>query len=584
MSEMNNENKAEDEAKQNLVKLPVFLHEEYGVVGRTVSTKSEPNTSSRFQFWVADRDEAIGRIQIGNIVAAYTDGQDDITFASVVEMRSYSDVDSFIADYLSHNFGEADTKVPTDISEVIVVTCAVMRNVSATTKPVGRSRVYFPSALGIQFAYGILNEFGENVFTGASIPIGIFENGDGTIAPISVDEDFLVGPEGAPLNVTGISGLASKTSAIQFVLKSLQTHTKKKVAIVMFNVKSKDLLYIDQPNQRLQKDDWSQNAYKELGIGTEAFSDIHFVAPADPTGPDKTQSLRELPVNRFQWDLQMMYQSVPALFNSLDWDDKMEGVWFNIREEIEAGNLLTYSQMLTWIKETVIDKAGQNQWPRGNHISVWNKMLSHLKRFPRSYSGLIATAGQGKDIPWSKLRGGRTYVVDIQMLNDRGQRLVFGRAIQAISDLLEAGQSNLDSIVVFVDELNKFAPAGNERSPLKSSLIDITARGRSMGLVLFGAEQFASSVEKQIIENSSTFLFGRTESNELRSPSYSAFSDEVKTKLMTLPQGRMLVKFSKFPQPIFIRFPFPTCLPGDQFSMELYEQEKQNKGNTNGSS
>lgn len=33
-----------------------FLHLEYGVIGRTVSTKFEPNTSSKFHFWVADRD------------------------------------------------------------------------------------------------------------------------------------------------------------------------------------------------------------------------------------------------------------------------------------------------------------------------------------------------------------------------------------------------------------------------------------------------------------------------------------------------------------------------------------------------
>jgi len=218
--------------------LSKFLHLEYGIIGRTASTKSEPNRSSEFHFWVADKEEAIGRIEIGNIIAAYSDDEDDITFGIVTEMRSYSDVDSFIADFLSHNFGGADVKVPTDVSEVIVVTCAVMRNVSSKTKPVSRSRVYFPSELGIKFSYGIVDEQGEYIFKGAPIPIGIFTNGDGTISSISVDEDFLIGPEGAHLNVSGISGLASKTSAILFTLKSLLTHTNKNIAVVMFNVKS----------------------------------------------------------------------------------------------------------------------------------------------------------------------------------------------------------------------------------------------------------------------------------------------------------------------------------------------------------
>src|SRR5438876_877687 len=75
-----------------------FLNVGYGIIGRTASTKSEANTSNRFQFWVSDRDEARGRIEIGNIVAACSDEQNDVTFGTVVEMRSYSDVDSFIAD------------------------------------------------------------------------------------------------------------------------------------------------------------------------------------------------------------------------------------------------------------------------------------------------------------------------------------------------------------------------------------------------------------------------------------------------------------------------------------------------------
>ena len=84
-------------------------------------------------------------------------------------------------------------------------------------------------------------------------------------------------------------------------------------------------------------------------------------------------------------------------------------------------------------------------------------------------------------------------------------------------------------------------------------------------MVLFGAEQFASSVDKQIIQNGSTYLFGRTETNELHSPNYSAFGDEIKIKLTTLPQGQLLIRFAKFPQPIFLKFPFPPCLPDDQF-------------------
>ena len=339
----------------------------------------------------------------------------------------------------------------------------------------------------------------------------------------------------------------------------------------MFNVKSQDLLYVDRPNPRIEADEWSERAYSELDVPSEPFENARFFAPADPQNPGGTQSLRELDTNRFEWNLSMMYRSIPSLFNPFDWDDRMEGLWFVIQEEIEQDRILTYTQMITWVRrqiEQASNPRSTQQWIRGAHIATWNKMHSHLQRFPRTYRGLIATAGQGVDIPWNNLAGGEVYVVDIQMLNDRGQRLVFGRSMETISNLLESVGIDLDAVVVFVDELNKFAPSGNVKTPLKERLIDITARGRSVGLVLFGAEQFASSVDKEIIENSSTYLFGRTESNELRTPNYSAFSDEVKTKLTMLPQGHLLAKFAKFPQPIFVRFPFPPCLPGDQFNVD----------------
>ena len=546
---------------------PQFLNVAAGAIGRTASTKFEPNTSSKFLFWLAREEPGSGpALEIGNIVAARSDDGGEVTFGAIVEMRSYSDVDSFIADYLSHDFGDATLEVPTDISEVVVVTCNVMRNLSGKTRPIGRSQVFFPNEAGIRFAYGIIDSAGETIFSGAAIPLGVFENGDGTVAEVAVDEDFVVGPEGAHLNVSGISGLASKTSAVQFVLKSLLTHTQRSVAVVMFNVKSRDLLYVDQPNGKVSDDRWSKDTYAKLGISPEPFVGARFFAPAEPKRPGGTQSLRVLPTQRFSWDLQLIKDDIPTLFDAEDWDDKMEGVWYRIREQIDTNHLITYTNMLSWIEQTIAKAAKNNQqWPYGQHIATWNKMAGRLRAFPKSYRGLIAPSGAGADIPWSQLQGGSVFVVDIQMLNDRGKKLVFGRAVRELGDLMEREDKSVDAVVVFVDELNKFAPSGSLRTPLRARLIDITARGRGMGLVLVGAQQFASSVHKEIVENCSTYLFGRSEANELRSASYGALSEELKTKLMMLSQGTLLAKFAKFPQPIFIRFPFPPCLPGDQY-------------------
>src|SRR5205085_3764449 len=131
----------------------------------------------------------------------------------------------------------------------------------------------------IRFAYGIVDKTGKVIFSGSSIPIGIFENGDDTIVEISVDDDFLLGPEAAHLNVSGISGLASKTSAIQFIIKSLFTRTTKNAAVVMFNVKSKDLLYVDKENKKLSNDQWSLRVYEKLKIEPKPFAQVQYFAP-----------------------------------------------------------------------------------------------------------------------------------------------------------------------------------------------------------------------------------------------------------------------------------------------------------------
>src|SRR5258707_10246003 len=100
--------------------------------------------------------------------------------------------------------------------------------------------------------------------------------------------------------------------------------------------------------------------------------------------------------------------------------------------------------MMAWI-EKVIEKASNSnqQWIYGQHIATWNKMAGRLRSFPKSYRGLIATIGAGADIPWRQLQRGGVYVVDIQMLNDRGKKLVFGRAVRELNDLMESEDKKL---------------------------------------------------------------------------------------------------------------------------------------------
>jgi hypothetical protein len=100
----------------------------------------------------------------------------------------------------------------------------------------------------------------------------MYEQPDSVTIPVHFNSHFLVGPEGAHLNISGISGLASKTSYAMFLLKAIQDQYIEKskgesVAFVLLNVKGRDLLAIDEINEELTSDD--KSIYKMLGLSTD---------------------------------------------------------------------------------------------------------------------------------------------------------------------------------------------------------------------------------------------------------------------------------------------------------------------------
>jgi hypothetical protein len=115
---------------------------------------------------------------------------------------------------------------------------------------------------------------------------------------------------------------------------------------------------------------------------------------------------------------------------------------------------------------------------------------------------------------------------------------------------------------VFVDELNKYAPGDGPDTYVRKMLLDVAERGRYLGLVLFGAQQFRSQVHRRVIGNAGTQLFGRMDGDELATPGYAVLSPAIKTKLATLEKGQLMVRHPHFTQPVFVRFPRPAVLSG----------------------
>jgi len=318
-----------------------------GPIGLAISTEREPNTTSHFHFWCSGDER---RLQLGNIVAAV--GPDDVTFGVIIEMRSITDAQSFLADYLSHDYGRPGTVPPSELTELTIVKCAFLSNISEQARPVGRGAVHFPTGEGLQRAMSLEED---------GIPVGIFENGDGTTYPIQLNQNYVIGPEGAHLNIAGISGLASKTSFALFVIRSLLSTNdrdhfpdRRSICAVMFNVKSRDLLYIDQPNPALAEDTElaavSRRLYEQCRVPPEPFRDVRYFAPSNPDDPRQPQTRRVSNYNRdgwinperICWEYRDIRRFVPTFYDKETFNDQAQSFWESFMEHLAQNEIDTW--------------------------------------------------------------------------------------------------------------------------------------------------------------------------------------------------------------------------------------------------
>src|SRR5262249_52240032 len=102
------------------------------------------------------------------------------------------------------------------------------------------------------------------------VAIGLTRSGE----PIYANLEFLDGTRGAHVSISGVSGVATKTSYASFLLYSL-FHGKALGAdavnsrAIIFNVKGEDLLWLDRPNARLTAAARAQ--YAKLALPAGAF-------------------------------------------------------------------------------------------------------------------------------------------------------------------------------------------------------------------------------------------------------------------------------------------------------------------------
>ena len=534
------------------------------LVGRVAGTED----STPLQFSVALDDDAYLQLDDVVVTVRAVPGREPVATAGVItEVRARHEGASYGSDVFLIEEGVLPAKVQ-EIAEV-------------TTTRVD-PEVYVPPRPGAVVRRAVGDERARALYfdqMDSKVAVGLGRDGD----PIYLNLEFLDGTRGGHVSISGISGVATKTSFALFLLYSLFTggalgRRALNTKALVFSVKGEDLLFLDHANRRLDSGDGVdlRAAYATLGLSAAPFGSVGFFAP--PTPDDLTArphvTGRTSGVTAFWWTLAEFCAGELLPYVFADAEDERNQYTMVIhqvaarlrREAVPAGtdgavslggrSLRTYDDLVEFLSDQLTDDDARRDWAgpvtgTGTVNAFLRRLRSSLKPLRGIVRGDLPVAGRRV----VTTEGQQLTVVDLHNLPERAQRFVVGVVLAAETARKEAsGPGGL--LFTMLDELNKYAPREGG-SPIKEVLLDIAERGRSLGIILIGAQQTASEVERRIVSNSSIKVVGRLDPAEAGRPEYGFLPPSQRARAVLARPGTMFVSQPEIPVPLAVEFPFP---------------------------
>ena len=544
-------------------------------IGKIIATEKQPSTIEEFTFWTR-KDLKLKPFDV--VVVEHVENSK--TYGVVEEISHMTDSPSALAGYISSDFGDVEALAYTERISMNYVKCKVVGNDKNVYIPVQEGRkVFLASREEIMEALG-LNDVKN------PLPAGYMEMFDGEnkqVLPVYFNSHFLIGPEGAHLNISGISGLASKTSYAMFLMKAIQDniskHKDESVAFIMMNVKGTDLLRIDQLNERENELEEIKPIYEKLGMEMKPFQQMKYYYPYSKDAISYTYEKEQVLRDRIEAGKAFQYkylfendedkESLDLLFANVD--DPNDTIESIINFIISNGG--NFKGVESWeefkqalYQQTQTDTASK----AGKEISVmsWRKFYRLFNKSFQKCRQMFTEKLGGNSVRLrdeiAQIKKNDVMVVDVAKMDEESQGFVFGDVMRAVYNLKLGDTQNRpdedipDRIIIFIDELNKYASNDVPKSsPILRQLLDITERGRSLGIVLFGAEQFVSDIHKRVKGNCATQAFGRTNAIEITKEDFRFVPSVYKTMLTRQKQGEYIIQNPVFRSLLNIKFPKP---------------------------
>jgi uncharacterized protein len=409
---------------------------------------------------------------------------------------------------------------------------------------------------------------------GRRVPAGLSRDGE----PMFLDLDFLDGSRGAHVNISGVSGVATKTTYALFLLYALfhsevlGSYAMNTKAIV-FNVKGEDLMWLDKPNARLTEDQRAD--YGRLGLPVGPFTSVGLWAPPRPGSAVPQVESRSEGVTSYYWTLREFVREKYLRFLFAEAEDERSQIADLVARvesylDRECTDDPEHDATVAYGGYPVKDFAALCELIRENvedEHSAWRGRLadSTVAAFVRRLDagrfrmghliwGREAENPAAHRIDWES---NQVTVVDIHTLHDRAKRFVTGVVIKRLFEDKERMGRREPLTFLVLDELNRYAPREGW-SPIKEVLLDVAERGRSLGMILIGAEQTASEVERRVISNAAYRVVGRLDTAEAQRSEYGFLPAVTRARASILKPGSMILQQPHIPIPLQIRFPFPS--------------------------
>jgi len=596
------EEKIEIEEDELKIKVSKVKEKYSGIIGRISLSQHTPATPSTFFFWV--RNDVNLHIEPGGIITVEGEvgGGEAIKIVGIIEdVKAMSDVPSSISEFYSTGYGNPEEEVSVERPVIREAKARVIKRTDERVEPIVKKwPVYFASHEDIIDAYA------GHIQNKNRILVGFTYDERKQPVPIFADFEYIFGYKGAHFNIAGCSGLAAKTSYALFLILSTLSYAKQhhtgNIGIIAFNVKEQDLLKITKFKEKFHN--WEEIIEKlENHSAPQIRKSAELWREAKNNNIDPFEILEDEEIKILEPDRDYKFgfadivelgENTPDIFKMMfdpqDIDDNFEALLSGIIEDYRNESFAGIKDKIKQkIQRSSSQSGGQGRPSRrysatdvyiggipihsatiAKFLRRYEVALSQLRKILEERTPRIGTT---KRIPIHKLRSGQIFIVNIEPLPDRGKRLVFLSTLKMVNKILEAKRERKETVelwcedvdissfpervAIFVDELNKFAPRGREFSPIKYPIIDIAARGRSLGLSLIGAEQMASQVDGEVLANCSTFAVGRVHPVEIRDKSYDWIKGDLKERVTILKPGEIIMFHALHNAPVLLNFPIP---------------------------